>query len=248
MFDLISRQDAKASSLSRYFTGETCDHGHLCERYVSSTRCVTCVAIKNSDPIHKVMVAAASAAHYARPEVKARKRIYSLNRWRSSPEVKEKGRIADRKRYKTPKRQTNMLVYKETRRAKKWWVEHHKRRNESDLQYRLSHLLRNRFTRALKGGYKTGSAIEALGCSIAYFKSHLERQFQEGMTWSNMGKGKGKWNIDHIIPLSSFDLSDISQIKIGCNYKNMRPLWQLDNDEKKAQHPIDFARSRGLLL
>lgn len=247
MFELISRREAKSRALLRYFTGKPCKQGHLTERYVSSTRCIRCVADRNARPDVKALVVAASAAYYAREEVKQRKRIYALNRWHSSPEVKEKGRISDRKRYKNPARQAKMRLYKETRRAKRWWVATHARR-KSDLSYRLSKLLRNRFLRALHGNYKTGSAVDALGCSIDYFKFHMARQFQKGMTWSNMGKGKGKWNIDHIIPMSSFDLTDIAQVAVACNYKNMRPLWQEDNGKKKAKHPIDFARSRGLLL
>lgn len=83
---------------------------------------------------------------------------------------------------------------------------------------------------AMKKNSKHGSAVRDLGCSIEEFKTHLESKFQHGMTWENYGR-KG-WHIDHIKPLSSFDLTDGEQLKIACNYKNMQPLWWNDNLSK----------------
>lgn len=40
--NLITRTDAKASGLTRYFTGKACSLGHVCERYVSNFSCVIC--------------------------------------------------------------------------------------------------------------------------------------------------------------------------------------------------------------
>gem|GEM_PF-4500409 len=37
-----------------------------------------------------------------------------------------------------------------------------------------------------------------LGCSFDEFKSHIEKQFLEGMSWGN----RDKWHIDHILPVS----------------------------------------------
>lgn len=41
--DLISREDAKALGLKRFFTGVPCKNNHIAERYVSSGNCVTCL-------------------------------------------------------------------------------------------------------------------------------------------------------------------------------------------------------------
>jgi hypothetical protein len=38
----ISRDEARALGLKRYFTGEPCKHGHIAERYVSSGLCSEC--------------------------------------------------------------------------------------------------------------------------------------------------------------------------------------------------------------
>jgi len=49
------------------------------------------------------------------------------------------------------------------------------------------------------------------------------------MGWDNYGFGENKWNVDHIIPLSKINLSDRKQLLKAVNYKNLQPLWQLDN-------------------
>ena len=41
---LISREQAKAEGLKRYFTGEPCFHGHIAPRAVSTKICVVCAA------------------------------------------------------------------------------------------------------------------------------------------------------------------------------------------------------------
>jgi len=99
-----------------------------------------------------------------------------------------------------------------------------------DVQFKLAGNLRARLNTALKKGNKSGSAVRDLGCSIAYFKQHLESQFQEGMSWKNYGRSG--WHIDHIIPLSSFNLTAREQLLKACHYSNMQPLWAKDNLKK----------------
>jgi hypothetical protein len=40
--DIISRKDALALGLTRYFTGTPCKHGHVSERYTENSTCVQC--------------------------------------------------------------------------------------------------------------------------------------------------------------------------------------------------------------
>jgi hypothetical protein len=42
--EIISRKDAKAAGLKRFFTGEPCKFGHVAQRLVSNRFCVTCNA------------------------------------------------------------------------------------------------------------------------------------------------------------------------------------------------------------
>lgn len=41
--ELVSRKDAKAAGLTRYFTGKPCPHGHVSQRMTSGTACVECL-------------------------------------------------------------------------------------------------------------------------------------------------------------------------------------------------------------
>ena len=48
------------------------------------------------------------------------------------------------------------------------------------------------------------------------------------MTWDNYGE----WHIDHIKPISSFDLKDAKNQKLAMHYTNLQPLWAKDNISK----------------
>jgi hypothetical protein len=42
---IVSRERAKRWGAKRYFTGEPCQHGHICERYVKRAWCVECARL-----------------------------------------------------------------------------------------------------------------------------------------------------------------------------------------------------------
>lgn len=109
-----------------------------------------------------------------------------------------------------------------------------KKKYKEDYNTRIKNILRSRLRHALQKDQKIGSAVDDLGCSIAEFKVHLESLFQPGMTWDNYGKKKGVacWEIDHIKPLSKFNLSDHEELKRACNHTNLQPLWAGENRAK----------------
>lgn len=107
----------------------------------------------------------------------------------------------------------------------------HNYRLKNDINYHIAHNLRSRLRYAIKNQQKTGSAIKDLGCSIEYLKIYLESKFISGMSWNNYGQ----WHIDHIIPLSQFDLSNRQELLKACHYTNLQPMWAIDNI-KKSNH------------
>jgi hypothetical protein len=44
MLAIITRKEARARGLSRYFTGEACKNGHVCERQTKGCFCLKCHA------------------------------------------------------------------------------------------------------------------------------------------------------------------------------------------------------------
>ena len=65
---------------------------------------------------------------------------------------------------------------------------------------------------------------------MQFFKDYIESLFQPGMTWENYGR-RG-WHLDHIIPLTHFDLTIRKQFLRACHYANLQPLWAKDNIKK----------------
>jgi hypothetical protein len=106
-------------------------------------------------------------------------------------------------------------------------------RARKDLDFRLRISLGARIRAALKNGYKGAGTMELIGCSIDELKSHIERQFRLGMTWETWGRHG--WHIDHIKPLSSFDLTVPAQQQAACHYTNLQPLWAAENIAKGAR-------------
>lgn len=105
-----------------------------------------------------------------------------------------------------------------------------KKFENSNINHRLGKRLRTRLYLAIKGQYKSGSAVRDLGCSIDEFKKYMEYQFEAGMSWDNWGiKG---WHIDHIVPLTHFDLTDREELLKAVHYSNLQPLWWKDNLSK----------------
>lgn len=105
-------------------------------------------------------------------------------------------------------------------------------RRKTNTQFRLACNLRGRLGDRINGQAKAGSAVQDLGCTVEELKSELESQFSPGMTWENYGCREDSWNIDHIMPLSAFDLTDRQHVLLACHHSNLRPMWHLDNMAK----------------
>lgn len=103
----------------------------------------------------------------------------------------------------------------------------HEERMCNDIDYRLKTKIRSKIYKVLKGNKNSISSMELIGCSINELRQHIERQFQPGMTWDNWGTFG--WHLDHIIPQSSFDFTDVEQQKRCWHYTNLQPLWWMDN-------------------
>jgi hypothetical protein len=73
---------------------------------------------------------------------------------------------------------------------------------------------------------KTKTTIEYLGCSAEHFMEYLKLKMTPDMTIYNI-------HIDHIKPVSRFNLDDHDEFLDCCHYTNFQPLLAKDNLEKK---------------
>lgn len=108
--------------------------------------------------------------------------------------------------------------------------EYAKERIKNDPNFRTAHYLRVRTRKVIlvQNGVKSESTEKLLGCTFAEARVYIESQFTEGMSWENYGE----WEIDHIRPCASFDLTDPEQQKICFHYTNLRPLSVNENRSK----------------
>jgi 5-methylcytosine-specific restriction endonuclease McrA len=96
-----------------------------------------------------------------------------------------------------------------------------KNKYSTDIEYRLESNTRCRLNHYLKTQGKTRNqkTVESLGCTISEYKTHLQNQFNNNMSWKNYGKF---WEVDHIIPLSkggSFHFSNTQPLLVTENRK-----------------------------
>ncbi|MDE2097455.1 MAG: hypothetical protein KGL39_09440 [Patescibacteria group bacterium] len=105
-------------------------------------------------------------------------------------------------------------------------------RRRTDPQFKISGNLRKRIGAALSGRTKGAHTEKLTGCSYDYLLKWLEYQFTDGMTFENYGVA---WEIDHVKPCTSFDLTDVKQQFECFNWKNLRPLDPSTNRSKNNQ-------------
>jgi hypothetical protein len=112
-------------------------------------------------------------------------------------------------------------------------------RKQNNPLYKLSENIRSSIYRAINNnGYKKESrTYEILGCSFEHFKEYIESCFIEDkawMNWENYGNPKDgifepnkSWDIDHIIPVSSFN-TEQELLELN-HYTNLQPLCSYTN-------------------
>lgn len=87
---------------------------------------------------------------------------------------------------------------------------------------------------AIKRGGASTKFEMLTGYDIKTLASHIERNFSDGMSWDEFLSGN--IHIDHIRPLSSFDLTDPKEVREAWRLDNLQPLWAADNLAKGATY------------
>ena len=102
-------------------------------------------------------------------------------------------------------------------------------RYANNVGYKLRCIISTAVRRSLLNE-KDDSIKNLLGYSIQELKEHLEAQFEDWMTWDNLGltakELKQTWQIDHIKPVNTFNITstDCEDFKKCWALENLRPL------------------------
>lgn len=220
--EVVSRKEARERGLLHYFTGRPCINGHLSIRGVLSKSCAECMKdvrrrwLERNREAERVRSAAWKKAN---PE-KERLR-HAAGRLKEG--FREAKRVADKLRWEE-KRDIRLLQKASWRRQKR----------QECPSFRFKDNLRRRIRIAYSGRTKPATTIDLIGCSHAEFMKHIESRFAPGMSWEN----RSEWHVDHIVPVSIFDISDPDQARLAFHYSNCQPLWAADNLKKAAK--LDF--------
>lgn len=137
--------------------------------------------------------------------------------------LKNRAKLLERKREYDKKNREKLNKQKK---------EYIKERRKNDPNFRIACRLRRRTNVGIisQGGIKSASTQELLGCSFDEARIHIENQFIEGMCWENYPD----WEIDHIRPCASFDLTDPEQQKQCFHWSNLQPMWAENNLKKSS--------------
>jgi hypothetical protein len=174
--------------------------------------------------------------------IKIIKKKYRLKHIKKITEYMKEWRLKNKEHLKTKAKEYYLKNQEELKQFRKEWVLKNKNyynlylknRKKTDPIFKLNVQYRSALSRSLKKN-KTLGSIEYLGCTIPKFWEHLEKQFTPGMTRENYGK----WHLDHIRPISSFDFTNLEQQKICWHYTNFQPMWAIDNMKKGAKYDLE---------
>ena len=100
-------------------------------------------------------------------------------------------------------------------------------KRQTNINCKIHHLHSSRIRQCLK--YKSKKTIEYLGCNTEEYFNWLKYNFTDTICLENHSK---IWHIDHVIPISHFNLEKIDEQMIAFNWRNTMPLLIKENLSK----------------
>lgn len=212
--EIITREDAKTKGLTRYFPVVSCKRGHICEWFVTSKGCVECDRLLKADPARRAKDREWRERHAAELlEYHQRYRAENVERMRAL----QKRWLENNAERQRLKRLENAEVLR--RKTREWQLRNPERsrlytrkRRAAKLRAGGSHTIDDIHRLLVKQNFKCISCL----CSI-----------------------RGRYDVDHRIPLSKGGSDDISNIDLLCEHCNSR---------KYNKDPLTWARENGRLV
>jgi hypothetical protein len=107
-------------------------------------------------------------------------------------------------------------------------------RRDTDIIYKIINNLSCRACKTLKK-YKVDrpmTHMDLIGLEPKELKEYIKCKFTDDMSFDNYNE----LEVDHIKPISIYDLTDLTQLKECFNYKNLQPLSKIDNQQKSNKY------------
>lgn len=192
-------------------------------------KCIICNKEKNFKEFFKDKSSKDGLKYKCKSCIKQYREIYNL-------ENKEKTKIYNSKNNEIIKKQKKEYYVnnktehklrgyewkKENKEKVRLYEKKYKEKNK--IWFQIKNSISCRLWSSLKNNSKKSHKTEKyLGCNINEYKQYLESLFLPEFTWDNYGK---IWEIDHIKPLSKFNLIKEEEQFSAFNYKNTQPLFK----------------------
>ena len=190
-----------------------------------------------------------------RVKAKTHQRIAARERARADPEKnrrqskewaannKEKTKVCQRLSYakNKPKRNVTQRLYRESNRQKirdnaSRWA---KEKRQSDDTFVVTTRLRDRLKTFLRrqGRTQSENTMDMIGCSRDELVEHLASMLAGGQSIVST-------DVDHIFPMSCYDVVIPDHQKMLMHFSNMQPLTPAENNSKRAQLPTKAMAAR----
>ena len=202
-----------------------------------TTQCKNCILKKQTEynQNNKEKIAARKAKHYQNNKEKLttqaaeyrqnnkEKIALSQAEYRQNNKEKIALRNAEYRQNNKEKIAARKAEYKQNNKEK--INEYERNRNKNNENARLVKNIRNRINSALKGKSKSFHTKEILGIDVENYKKWLLFQMTPEMNFNNI-------HIDHVKPISSFDVTKEEELLEAFNWRNTQPLLKQDNLRK----------------
>lgn len=232
---LITKEEAKALGLKRYFTGKPCLNGHLVERYAMNGGCAECrrLATEKCAPTRKE-----KKAEY--DKVRAEKyRVRRANLDAARYKSRKKEYAARWAAYYTTNRRDLNRKNRIWREANQHWLEAWREANRDILRERS-----RIHYRANKEDYRArGRARRAMIKGAEGSHTHMDvirlKSLQRNKCACCKKSLSSGYHVDHVQPISKGGSNGPSNLQILCPNCNLR---------KGAKDPIEWRRQQGMLI
>ena len=167
-------------------------------------------------------------------------------------EYKEKVKVTRKQNYQENKekvKEYNKQYYQENKKKViERAIEYIKEKLKINPKFKLDHNMSRAICQSLKQKGLSKREIgweKAVGYTKEQLKEHLEKQFDDKMTWENQGT---YWHVDHIKPKSLFEYDSIDhpEFKKCWSLDNLQPLEAKENIRKSNKYTETNGDNHGI--